>query len=89
MYMGLSTHIGYQFWNPTEFKNKLSTKCSSYLILRDSTDFMGWPVGKGPEVVESGVEWKISLLVVEISKKNSENLDTFAIFFIIEPRKES
>ena len=50
---------------------------------------MGWPVGKGPEVVESGVEWKISLLVVEISRKNSENLDTFAIFFIIEPRKES
>ena len=39
--MGLSTHIGYQFWNPTEFKNKLSTKSSSSLILRDSTDFMG------------------------------------------------
>ena len=52
MYIGLSTHIGHQFWNPTEIKNKLSTKSSSSLILRDSTDFMGWPVGKGPEVVK-------------------------------------
>ena len=25
---------------------------------------------------------------MEISKKNSENLDTFAIFYVIEPRKE-
>ena len=41
MYMGLSTHIGYQFYNSTEIKKKLSTKSSSYLILRDSTDFMG------------------------------------------------
>ena len=47
------------------------------------------PVGKGPEVVKSEVGWKISLLVVEISKKNSENLDTFAIFYVIEPRKET
>ena len=39
--MGLSTHIIHSFYNPTEFKNKLSTKCSSYLILRASTDFIG------------------------------------------------
>ena len=83
MHMDLSTHIGYQFWNPTEMKMKLSTKCSSYLILRDSTDFMYRLVGRGPEVVESGVGWKISRLVVEISKKNSENLNTLDIFFII------
>ena len=54
MHMALSTHIIHQFWNPTEMKNKLSTKSSSSLILRDSTDFIGWPAGKGPEVVESG-----------------------------------
>ena len=40
MHIGLSTHIGHQFWNPTEIKNKLSTKCSSSLILRYSADFM-------------------------------------------------
>ena len=39
--MALSTHIIHQFWNPTEIKKKLSTKSSSYLILRASTDFMG------------------------------------------------
>ena len=50
---------------------------------------MSWWVGKGPEVVESGVGWKISRLVVEISKKNSENLNTFANFHVIEPRKET
>ena len=53
MHIGLSTHIGHQFWNPTEFKKKLSTKSSSYLILRDSTDFMGWSVGRGPEIAKS------------------------------------
>ena len=89
MYMGLSTHIGHSFYNPTEFKKKLPTKSSSSLIFRDSTDFIGWPVGRGPEVVKSEVGWKISRLVVEISKKNSENLDTFAIFYVIEPREES
>ena len=52
MHMSLSTHIIHQSYNPTEIKNKLSTKSSSSLILRDSTDFMGWPVGRGPEVVE-------------------------------------
>ena len=89
MYMGLSTHSWYQFYNSTEIKKKLPTKSSSSLIFRDSTDFIGWPVGRGPEVVKSEVGWKISRLVVEISKKNSENLDTFAIFYVIEPRKES
>ena len=84
MYMGLSTHIGYQFWKSTEMKMKLSTKSSSSLILRDSTDFMYRLVGRGPEVVESGVGWKISLLVVEIRNKNSENLDTSDNFFIID-----
>ena len=51
MHMDLSTHIIHQFENPTEIKNKLSTRCSSSLILRDSVDFMGWSVGKGPEIV--------------------------------------
>ena len=55
MHMALSTHIGHQFWNPTEFKKKLSTKSSSYLIFRENTDFIGWSVGKGPEVVKSEV----------------------------------
>ena len=50
--MDLFTHIGYQFWNPTEMKNKLSTKSSSYLILRDNTDVIGLSVGRGPEVVK-------------------------------------
>ena len=39
--MDLSTDIGHQFWKSTEMKNKLSTKCSSYLIFRDSADFIG------------------------------------------------
>ena len=39
--MDLSTDIGHQFWKSTEMKNKLSTKSSSYLILRDSADFIG------------------------------------------------
>ena len=52
MYMALSTHSLYQFYNSTEIKKKLSTKSSSYLILRASTDFMGWSVGRGPEVVK-------------------------------------
>ena len=54
MHMDLSTHIGYQFWNPTEMKNKLSAKCSSSLILRENEYFMGWSIGRDPEVVESG-----------------------------------
>ena len=53
MYMGLSTHIGYQFWNPTEFKNKLSTKSSSSLILREHPIFLYQPVGKHLEVINS------------------------------------
>ena len=53
MYMGLSTHSWYQFYNSTEIKKKLSTKSSSYLIFRDSTDFMGWSVGRGPEIAKS------------------------------------
>ncbi len=52
MYMDLSIHIIHQFWNSTEIKNKLLTKSSSYLILRDSVDFISWLVGKGPEVVK-------------------------------------
>ena len=46
--MCLSTHSLYQFYNSTEIKKKLSTKSSSYLIFRDSTDFMGWSVRRGP-----------------------------------------
>ncbi len=53
MYMALSTHSLYQFYNSTEIKKKLSTKSSSYLIFRDSTDFMGWSVGRGPEIAKS------------------------------------
>ena len=53
--MDLSTHIIHQFWKSTEMKKKLSTKCSSSLILRENTDFMCLPVGKGPEVVKSEV----------------------------------
>ena len=41
MYIALSTHIGHQFWKSTEFKKKLSTKCSSSLILRENEYFMG------------------------------------------------
>ncbi len=52
MYMDLSIHIIHQFWNPTEIKNKLSTKLSSSPILRDSTDFISWSVGRGPEIVK-------------------------------------
>ena len=89
MYIALSTHIGHQFWKSTEFKKKLSTKCSSSLILRDSADFMYRLVGRGPEVVESGVGLKISRLVVEISRKNSENLNILDNFHVMEPRKET
>ena len=38
--MDLSIHIIHQFENPTEIKNKLPTKSSSSLILRDSVDFI-------------------------------------------------
>ena len=53
MYMGLSTHIIHSFYNPTEIKNKLSTKSSSSLILREHPIFLYQPVGKHLEVINS------------------------------------
>ena len=50
--MGLSIHIIHQFWNSTEIKNKLLTKSSSSLILRDSVDFIGRLIGRGPKVIK-------------------------------------
>ena len=51
--MGLSTHIIHQFYNPTEIKNKLSTKSSSSPILREQPNFLYQPVGKHLEVINS------------------------------------
>ena len=53
MHMGLSIHIIHQFYNSTEIKNKLSTKSSSSLILREHPNFLYQPVGKHLEVINS------------------------------------
>ena len=53
MHMDLSIHIIHQFENPTEFKNKLSTKSSSSPILREHPNCVYQPVGKHLEVINS------------------------------------